>query len=73
MAIEESLLSGTDLHGFSLGWSQCFDRVPLELVFSLAEQQGMDAGILRALRGMYGKLRKRFKLGSHVGDHFQST
>ena len=57
----------------SLDYSQCFDRVPIEIVFKIAEQCGLDKGTLRAMRAMYKQLRRRFVLNGAVGAPFHST
>ena len=57
----------------SLDYSKCFDRVPIEIVSRVAEQCGMDGGILRAMRAMYQQLRRRFVLNGGVGAPFHST
>ena len=44
--LEQALLHGDELSGMSLDYSKCFDRVPIEIVFRVAEQCGMDGGIL---------------------------
>ena len=71
--LEHALLSGEELSGISLDYSKCFDRVPIEIVFKVAEQCGMDGGILRAMRAMYKQLRRRFVLNGGVGAPFHST
>ena len=47
--------------------------MPQEITFRLAEHQGLDARVLKPLRGMYASLHRRFVMAGHVGEHFSST
>ena len=71
--VEKALLLGEPLSGISLDYSKCFDRVPVDIVFSLAEHCGFDGGVLRAMRAMYKQLRRRFSLHGSVGEEFRAT
>ena len=70
--MEEALMApDKELWGFSLDLAKCFDRVPQELVFGLAEEWGMDARLLRGLRAAYTGMVSRFRLGQGVGESFK--
>ena len=71
--IEEALLTARRLCGLSIDFSKAFDRVPREHVFKLAEHLGLPPFILEPLKGMYGQLRRRFKIGGCLGEAFEST
>ena len=73
LKIERALLEGTDLAGISLDYAKCFDRVPSNIVFSLARELGMSEDILKPLEGMFKQLRRRFVIGGGVGKQFAST
>eukprot|EP01064_Diplonema_japonicum_P010328 TRINITY_DN175_c0_g1_i5.p1 TRINITY_DN175_c0_g1~~TRINITY_DN175_c0_g1_i5.p1 ORF type:complete len:1917 (+),score=407.73 TRINITY_DN175_c0_g1_i5:183-5933(+) len=71
--IEESILEGKPLVGVALDFAKCFDSVPQQLVLELVEDMGMDTGILRALKGMYAGMRRRFRYAAGVGEEFHTT
>ena len=73
LRLEEALLSGEDLAGFSLDYAKCFDKVPVAISLRLAEEVGMSKEVLRGLRGMYAQLERRFKVAGGVGSPWQST
>ena len=70
--MEEALMApDKELWGFSLDLAKCFDRVPQELVFGLAEEWGMDARLLRGLRAAYAGMVSQFRLSQGVGESFK--
>eukprot|EP01064_Diplonema_japonicum_P010315 TRINITY_DN175_c0_g1_i13.p1 TRINITY_DN175_c0_g1~~TRINITY_DN175_c0_g1_i13.p1 ORF type:complete len:1930 (+),score=452.56 TRINITY_DN175_c0_g1_i13:183-5972(+) len=71
--IEESILEGKPLVGVALDFAKCFDSVPQQLVLELVEDMGMETGILRALKGMYAGMRRRFRYATGVGEEFHTT
>ena len=73
LRVEHALLTGEGLAGISLGFSKAFDRLPHDVLLNMAATMCMDPDILRGLRGMYGQLRRAFKVGQHIGKTFQST
>ena len=73
LQVEDALLDGSDLMGFILDWSKCFDRVPIDIVLKLAAELGMPLCIHRGLEGMYHQLRRRFSLAGHLGKSFKAS
>ena len=73
LKIENSVLSGTPLYGFSLDYCKCFDKLPQKILLQLAAEMGMDKCILKPLQGMYHNLRRRFRCGGSLGQEFQAT
>ena len=71
--IEHSLLMGEPLAGLSIDFAKAFDRLPITILLNLAEAAGVSSGMLTALRGMYGQLRRRWKIHGFLGDCFAST
>ena len=71
--VERALLEGSDLAGVSLDYSKCFDRIPITIVLRLAERIGMDARLLKAIKGMFDQLQRRFRVNGAVGKPFTST
>ena len=71
--IEHALLEGTPLSGVALDYSKCFDKVPTHIAMQLAENCGLDEGILRAMRALYAQLSRRFALNGNVGETFSLT
>ena len=71
--IEDALLGGKPLVGIALDYAKCFDRIPQELTFKLAEELGMHPKLLRPLRAAYKQLDRRFKLPLGVGAPFTVT
>ena len=65
--------TGYGLVGVSLDFAKAFDRLPQGILLRLMEEMGMDSSILRALRGMYCSLERRFKVGQHLGSSFTSS
>ena len=58
--------------GMPIDWRKCFDRVPQEIAFRLAERQGINLRVLQPLRGMFRELRKRFVMAGHVGKEIET-
>ena len=73
LRVEKALLSGEPLCGLSIDLAKAFDSLPQSILLMLAEEVGMDANVLRALRGMYACLRRRLTVDEHVGEAFSST
>ena len=73
MRVEHALLTGKPLCGLSIDLAKAFDSLPQQILLQLAEEVGMDRNVLRALRGMYGSLQRRFRVDGHIGQPFQST
>eukprot|EP01059_Diplonema_ambulator_P009922 TRINITY_DN198_c0_g1_i7.p1 TRINITY_DN198_c0_g1~~TRINITY_DN198_c0_g1_i7.p1 ORF type:complete len:1582 (+),score=531.22 TRINITY_DN198_c0_g1_i7:1237-5982(+) len=71
--IEEAVLDKKPLVGVALDFAKCFDSVPQQLVFRLMEDLGMDVDILRAMKGMYGTMERRFRYATGVGEVFTTT
>lgn len=61
------------LLGISLDYDKCFDMLPHSTMFAVAEKAGMDPGLVRALRGIYSQVRRRFKAANGHGPSFKST
>ena len=64
--VESALVDGSYSVGMPIDWSKCFDRVPQEIAFKLAERQGLHPRVLQPLRGMYRELRRRLVMARHV-------
>ena len=73
LKLEAAVLEGRPLYGFTLDYAKCFDRVPREIMFRLAEANGLHAQVLGPLRAMYAGLRSRFRCAGAVGKEFSST
>ena len=71
LSVESALVGGSELMGMSIHWSKCFERVPQEIAFQLAERQGTHPRVLQLLRGMYRELRRRCVMAGHVGKALQ--
>lgn len=71
--VGRALLEGSDLAGISLDYSKCFDRISITIVLRLAERIGMDARLLKAIKGMFDQLQRRFRVNGAVGKPFTST
>ena len=48
--IELALLNGTEISGISLDYSKRFDRIPIEIAFTIAKTAGLHDGTLRAMQ-----------------------
>ena len=59
--------------GVAVDLAKAFDSVPIDITFRILELIGMDAKLLRAIRGIYAQLHRRFKIGRYVGQAFKST
>ena len=73
MSGSRAALPFIELYGFSLDYAKCFDRLPQEILLTLAEEMGMDLCILRPLRRMYKNLRRRFRCANGLGKEFAAT
>ena len=73
LKVEHALLIGEDLSGIALEYSKCFDRIPIDIVFKLAQRLGMPDLITTPLRSMYSCLRRRFVFAGAVGQPFVAT
>ena len=73
LELEEAILDGRNLKGIAVDLSKAFDNVPEKITFEVLSRMGIDPSLLRALRGMYGQIERRFKLGNFVGESFRST
>ena len=58
---------------FSLDYSKCFDRILIGIVLLLASRVGMDASLLKPIKGMFEQLQRRFRVNGAVGKPFAST
>ena len=56
------------LYGFTIDYAKCFDRLPIDILFRLCEEAGMDAGVIRALRCIYSQLLSMFKHTMGIGE-----
>ncbi|KAJ9462177.1 hypothetical protein DIPPA_05567 [Diplonema papillatum] len=52
---------------------KCFDRLPHEIMFRLMEVMGLDPGVLRAMKAVYGSMQRHFKTARAVGEPFVAT
>ena len=73
LRVEHALLHDRPICGIGLDFAKAFDRIPQEHVFRLASHMGMPEPILGALRNMYSKLRRHFRIGSFCGAGFHAT
>ena len=73
LEFEEAILNGDNMKGIAVDLSKAFDNVPEKITFAVLDKMGIDKGLLRALRGMYHQIERRFKLGRYVGESFRST
>ena len=73
IAMETAMAEGKGISGVAVDLSKAFDNVPIEIVFRVVEELGIDTRLLRALRGMYASIQRRFKINGCVGEAFRST
>ncbi|KAJ9448175.1 RNA-directed DNA polymerase from mobile element jockey [Diplonema papillatum] len=71
--IEEAHLTGEPLYGLALDFKKCFDTVPIDIAFRLAEELGFDPTVLRTLRAAYSGMQRHFRMGPVVGEGFVPT
>ena len=71
--IELSKRLGHNMWGLQFDYRKHFDLVVRELLWPLAQDFGIDSGILRASAGFYDLLHRRMKLGQHIGPPFCDT
>ena len=60
ISVEYALIFDEPLAGFNADLAKAFDRIPVHVLLSLAEELGADADIIRALRAMYAQLQRRY-------------
>ena len=48
-------------------------NVPISITFEICKKLGMAPWLLQALQGMYKQIKRRFKMGTFVGESFVST
>ena len=74
LAVEDALLRGEeDLCGVLFDYAKCFDRVPQQLLFWVAEETGLHERLLRGMRSVYDGMRRRFKTGQGLGADWAAT
>ena len=73
LSVDSAPVDGSDLMGMSIDWSKCFDGVPLEIAFRLAESQGINSRVQQLLRGMHRDMRRRFVMAGRVGMEFAAS
>ena len=71
--LEKALLDGDPGFGIAVDLAKAFDNVPIAITFEICRKMGMAPEILQALRGMYKQIKRRFKIGTYVGEAFVST
>ena len=54
--------------GPSYDMKKCYDMLPTGLILRIVEERGASPRILRAERGFYAQLTRRFKLRGVLGD-----
>ena len=54
-------------------YTKCFDLIPQAISMAVLEEHGIDAGVLRAFRGMYSQLRRLFKIKGSLGAWWAAT
>ena len=57
-----------DLFGASFDYKKCFDQLPHEIAFALAEYMGMSRVLIKVLREVYATLERHFKLPGGIGE-----
>ncbi|KAJ9441979.1 hypothetical protein DIPPA_13869, partial [Diplonema papillatum] len=70
LRIEHAAECGKPLFGLSVDFMKCFDRLPHEIMFRLMEVMGLDPGVLRAMKAVYGSMQRHFKTARAVGEPF---
>ncbi|KAJ9440002.1 Retrovirus-related Pol polyprotein from type-2 retrotransposable element R2DM [Diplonema papillatum] len=73
LRIEHAAECGKPLFGLSVDFMKCFDRLPHEIMFRLMEVMGLDPGVLRAMKAVYGSMQRHFKTARAVGEPFVAT
>eukprot|EP01063_Lacrimia_lanifica_P009520 TRINITY_DN164_c3_g1_i2.p1 TRINITY_DN164_c3_g1~~TRINITY_DN164_c3_g1_i2.p1 ORF type:complete len:1828 (+),score=137.10 TRINITY_DN164_c3_g1_i2:784-6267(+) len=71
--MEEALVDGMPLNPACFDFAKCFDSVPVEVVFALAEELGMPETVRRPLMGVYDQLRRRYRVPGGVGEEFRAS
>ena len=73
LLVELAQVMGTPLVGAGTYYTKCFDLIPQAISMAVLEVQGIDAGLLRAFRGMYSQLRRMFKIKGCLGAWWVAT
>ena len=72
-ALEHAHLNSQPLHGIAVDFKKCFDTVPTEIAFKLAERLGFNQTVLHTLRAAYDGMERHFKAGGSIGEGFTPT
>ena len=59
--------------GAGTDYTKCFNLIPQAISMVVLEEQGIDAGVLRAFQGMYSQLRRMFKIKGCLGAWWAAT
>lgn len=73
LAFEEAELHGAQVRGVAIDLAKAFDNIPIEVAFQVLQAFGIDDKLMRAIRGIYSQVKRRFKIGGYVGKPFTST
>ncbi|KAJ9442265.1 Ribonuclease HI [Diplonema papillatum] len=71
--IEEAHVTGEPLYGLALDFKKCFDSVPIDIAFRLAEELGFHPTVLQTLRAAYSGMQRHFRIGTELGEGFVPT
>ena len=64
---------GTPIYGITFDLAKAFDNIPIEVTFGVCKAVGMDGRLFVGLKGMYDRMRRRFKIDQYVGETFKDT
>ena len=56
-----------------MDYAKCFDRLPQQILFKLAEEMGLPTAIAAPLRTTYAQLRRRTKFSGYIGGEYAAT
>ena len=73
MVIERAILEGTPIYGITFDLAKAFDNIPIEVTFGVCKAVGMDERLFVGLKGIYDRMRRRFKIDQYVGETFKDT
>ena len=73
MHLERAILQDKPIYGITFDLSKAFDNVPIGITFAICKAIGMDVRLYTALKGMYERMTRRFKIGKFVGESFKDT
>ena len=73
LLIELSHALKAPIVGAGSDYTKCFDLVPQAISIKMLDIQGMEAGVLRAFRGMYTQLQRMFKINGCLGAWWRAT